>query len=267
MEYLSREARRSKGPRRPGLRGLSEDVQAAGVAALEDRYLRSIPPTTRVLFCSDGLRAQFEALFGALPNSGVLYNPALLSPPDQRLRLPDVARRDRLVNGHSGPVLGFLGGSDPRKGGDRLVEALIREPDLFLLHAGPRPLDDSSIAARARSMGHLDDVTQLLDVVDALVVPSRFEPFGLVVVEAVARGVPVLVSPGVGAGPLVLAEGVGEVWLPGTPIGPAVRRLMQRRPSLHDAAARVIAEVDPQRLADRLFADLDAAAERRGAVR
>ena len=265
MEYLSRQARMSKGPRRRGVRGLSEDVQAGGVAFLEDRYIRALPSTTRVLFCSDGLRDQFEALFGALPNSGVLYNPALLARPDPTVRLPDVARREGLTHNHAGHVLGFLGGSDPRKGGDLLVDAVARDPNLFLLHAGPRPLDDRRIASRARSMGHLDDVTALLDVVDVLVVPSRFEPFGLVVVEAVARGVPVLVGPGVGAGPLVTAEGVGDVWLPGTPLGPAVARLIERRPSMYDAADRVIAKVDPQRLADQLFADLDAAAERKRA--
>jgi hypothetical protein len=88
-----------------------------------------------------------------------------------------------------------------------------------------------------------------------------------VVAEAVARGVPVLVGPGVGAGPLVTAEGIGEVWQPGTPIRPGVERLMQRRGSMRGAATRVIDKLDPHRLADQLFADLDAAAERNRAAR
>jgi glycosyltransferase involved in cell wall biosynthesis len=267
MEYLSRAARRSKGPRRPGLRGLSEDIQAGGVAVLEDRYIKAMPPTTRVLFCSEGLRAQFESLFAPLPNCGVLYKPALFERPESSLVLPECERRAMLTHGHDGPVLGFLGGSDPRKGGDLLVEAVADDPSLFLLHAGPRALDDSRIASRARAMGHLADVTALLDVIDVLVVPSRFEPFGLVVVEAIARGVPVLVGPGVGAGPLAVTEGVGEVWEPGTPIGPAVARMMRRRPTMHDAAARVIEKVDPKRLAGQLFADLNAAADRNRSAR
>jgi glycosyltransferase involved in cell wall biosynthesis len=267
VEYLSRAARNARAPRRPGLRGVVEDVQAAGVAVLEDRYLRRLPMSTRVLFCSDGLRDQFSELYGPPPNSGVLYNPALLQRPASDVSLPDPARRAALIGDHAGPVVGFLGGGDPRKGGDLVVDAVAAEPELFLLHAGPSPLDDARIRSRSRGMGHLHDVTELLDVVDVLLVPSRFEPFGLVVVEAAARGVPVLVGPGVGAAPLVLAEDAGEVWLPGTPLGPEVRRLMARRAAIAENGARVLARIDPQRLADQLFADLAAAADRNRATR
>jgi glycosyltransferase involved in cell wall biosynthesis len=267
VEYLSRAARNARGPRRAGLRGWSEDVQAAGVAALEDRYLHRLPATTKVLFCSEGLRDQYAALFGPPANADVLYNPALITPPAPGAALPDVQRRAELTDGHPGPVLGFLGGGDPRKGGDVLVAALTVEPDLFLLHAGPSPLPDGAIAGRSKNLGHLRDVTDLLDVVDVLIVPSRFEPFGLVVLEASARGVPVLYAPGVGAGPLVEAEGAGAEWRPGTRLGPLVRDLVNRRADLRAAGARVIARVDPARLADQLFEHVDRAADRSRANR
>jgi len=267
VEYLSRAARNARGPRRPGARGAIEDVQAAGVAVFEDRYLRRLPASTRVLFCSDGLRDQFAEFFGMPANAGVLYNPALLRRPAADTTLPDLTRRSDLTGSHDGPVLGFLGGGDPRKGGDLVIDAVAAEPDLFLLHAGPSALDDARVRGRSRGLGHLRDVTELLDVIDVLLVPSRFEPFGLVVVEAAARGVPVLVGPQVGAAPLVLAEDAGEVWLPGTPLGPEVRKLIARREAIAANGARVLERVDPERLADQLFADLTAAAESNRATR
>jgi glycosyltransferase involved in cell wall biosynthesis len=261
VQYLSRAARLAQnGIRRPGVRGAISDVQAAGVATLEDRYLRRIPSTTRVLFCSEGLRDRYAELIGRPANYGVLHNPALLPAPPVGTDLPDLQRRAELTGGHVGPVLGFLGGGDPRKGGDLIVEAMRSEPDLFLLHAGPYPLDDHLVRGRSRSLGHLTDVTELLDVVDVLMVPSRFEPFGLVIVEAAARGVPVLFAPGVGAGPLVAAEGAGEEWVPGSPLGPAVHRLIRQRATTVAACARVIARVDPSLVADQLFDALEFAA-------
>jgi glycosyltransferase involved in cell wall biosynthesis len=249
------------------MRGLVEDVQAAGVAALEDLYVRRLPATTRVLFCSEGLRDQFLELYRPPPNFGVLHNPALLHPPAEGTSLPDRVRRAELTGSHPGPIVGFLGGGDPRKGGDLVVAALEREPDIFLLHAGPTPLDDSSIRDRSRAMGHLRDVTELLDVIDVLLVPSRFEPFGMVVVEAAARGVPVLFGPGVGAGPLAASEGAGAEWVPGTPLLPLIHRVAMGRTQLAAAGARVVETVHPDRVADKLFADLDAAADRNRGVR
>jgi glycogen(starch) synthase len=258
VEYLSRAARLAAGPRRSGLRGWSEDVQAAGVAQLEDRYLRRITDSTRVLFCSEGLQRQYHELFGPPPSEGVLHNPALLEVGLEH----DAARRHELTGGHSGPVVGFLGGGDPRKGGDYVVRAVAADPDLFLLHAGPSPLDDSLIASRARNMGHLADVTELLDAIDVLLVPSRFEPFGMVVVEAAARGVPVLVSPGVGAGPLLVEAGAGAEWVPAQPLRPAINALLAHDTDVAAAGKRLVEAVDPRLLADQLFAHLDEAADR-----
>jgi glycosyltransferase involved in cell wall biosynthesis len=262
VEYLSRAARDLAAPRQHGIRPAITDAQAAGVAVLEDAYLRRLPESTRVLFCSEGLRDQFEAIFGPRANSAVLHNPALLEPPPKDLTLPDERRRSELTHGHRGPVVGFLGGGDPRKGGDLIVEALRQESDVFLLHAGPSRLDASSLGGRARDLGHLRDVTELLDVIDVLLVPSRFEPFGLVVLEAAARGVPVVVGPNVGAGPLLLEAGAGAVWRADLPLRPIVDGLLASRSDIARAGLSLIDRVSPERLAAQLFADLDAAAER-----
>jgi glycosyltransferase involved in cell wall biosynthesis len=264
VQYLSRAARAVRRPPPASFTGRVHDVQAAAVTLLEDRHLRRLPETTRVLFCSDGLRRDYAGLFGDPPDAGVLYNPALLQAPDGDRRPPAAGLRAKLAGDHAGPVLGFLGGADPRKGGDLILEAMAREPELFLVHAGPSPLDDSAavLRGRTRSLGHLRDVTGLLDAVDVLMVPSRFDPFGMVVAEAAARGTPVLVSEHVGAAPLVKETGAGAVWTPPEPLGPLVTGLIARREQVREGGKRLVQRLDPGRLAAQLFSDLDRAAER-----
>jgi glycosyltransferase involved in cell wall biosynthesis len=264
VQYLSRAARTSSRPQPVGFRGRLRDAQVAVVTLFEDRKLRHLPGTTRVRFCSDGLRRDYAGLFGDPPDAGVLHNPALLRAPNGYRRLPDAGLRAKLAGGHAGPVLGFLGGADPRKGGDLILEAMAREPELFLVHAGPSPLDDSAAAlrGRARSLGHLRDVTGLLDAVDVLLVPSRFDPFAMVVAEAAARGTPVLVSERVGVAPLVSETGAGAIWTPPQPLGPLVTGLIARREQVAEGGRRLVQRLDPDRLAAALFADLDEAAER-----
>jgi hypothetical protein len=48
--------------------------------------------------------------------------------------------------------------------------------------------------------------------------------------------------------------------LPGTPLGPAVRRLADDRDAVRRAGLRVIDRVDPSQLADQLFDELESAA-------
>ena len=47
---------------------------------------------------------------------------------------------------------------------------------------------------RIQLLGWLDDVRELLGSLDLFVSPSRAEPFGLVIVEAMASGVPVVAT-------------------------------------------------------------------------
>ncbi|MDQ1288727.1 MAG: glycosyltransferase family 4 protein [Actinomycetota bacterium] len=97
----------------------------------------------------------------------------------------------------------------PRKGHDVLVEALARVADLRweCAFAGAEP-DDAHAAAvrrlvRARGLGHRVEFTGPLSPgelsaryarTDLLVLASRAEPYGMVVTEALARGIPALVT-------------------------------------------------------------------------
>ncbi|MCW5588159.1 MAG: glycosyltransferase family 4 protein [Legionellales bacterium] len=56
-------------------------------------------------------------------------------------------------------------------------------------------------------LGHLNTIEKLYPVMDFTVLPSRYEAFGLVVIESLQCGTPVIISKHVGAGELV---GTGE---------------------------------------------------------
>ena len=113
------------------------------------------------------------------------------------------------------PLVGSAGRMDTWKGLDHLLDAFetIRErkPACELVVAGaPVPGKEAyarSLEARARAMdgvrwvGHRDDIAELMADLDVFVaVSTEPEPFGLVVVESLAAGVPVVA--GAGGGPL-----------------------------------------------------------------
>ena len=128
--------------------------------------------------------------------------------------------RDAIAGGFE--VL-FLGRLSWKKELDRLVEALALVPDARLVIAGP---DDEDLTAdlkrQAAGLGIADRVTFVGQVDDAakaalfaaarcLALPSRNENFANVVLEALAAGLPVATTPGVGTSPLVARHGVGRV--------------------------------------------------------
>lgn len=111
--------------------------------------------------------------------------------------------------GRSGPLrLAFVGRFTKVKGADVLAEAvekLAAEAVPYELRIAADASGDQEIRARldahATLLGKLPHA-QLPDLyrwADALVLPSRFDSFGLVVLEALACGLPVIVSDRVGA--------------------------------------------------------------------
>jgi glycosyltransferase involved in cell wall biosynthesis len=151
-----------------------------------------------------------------------------------------------------GPFLLFLGRISWKKGLDRLIPVLARVPGALLAVAGndeeglrPR-LERLAPEAQVRFLGpvHGADKAALLHRAAALVLPSRSENFGNVVLEAWAAARPVAVTPEVGLADAVRETGAGIV-LDGDP-AEALRELLSD-PARLDAMGRRGAETVRER--------------------
>jgi D-inositol-3-phosphate glycosyltransferase len=165
----------------------------------------------------------------------------------------------RATLGLRGEVLLFVGRIDPVKGLDTLLEALAllrHRPDLQLLVAGgageahAADPDEAHLRALARRLGVADRVLWLGPVeqerlplyysgADVSVVPSRYESFGLVALEALACGA-ALVASRVGGLPSIVEDGQNGLLVP------------SRTPA--EFASRIERILDDPGLAERLRA-------------
>jgi glycosyltransferase involved in cell wall biosynthesis len=171
------------------------------VEALARLNLR--PP---VFIVPNGIEA---ARFAALPQRGSLR---------RRLGLPDGV-----------PVLLFLGRQHQVKQPEVALDALagLGRPEVHLVYAGPDEENlEGGLRMRAERLGCLGqvhfagllkgtEVLQALADADLLVMPSAMESFGMSAVEAMAAGVPVLVSDNVPVGRWAESAGAGRM-VPGT---------------------------------------------------
>ncbi len=144
-----------------------------------------------------------------IPNSPLIadslryYYPAVLA----RLSAPiapgvsDIpARPDRHVSAQGG-VIGFIGKEWKRKGLDIAVQIIAevrkQRPDMTFIVAGPAPDEVRHLFSGWQDgytlLGETDS-TPLYAQFDLLLHPARQEPYGMVIAEARAAGVPVVIS-------------------------------------------------------------------------
>jgi D-inositol-3-phosphate glycosyltransferase len=160
------------------------------------------------------------------------------------------------------PTLLFVGRLDPIKGIDLLLESvsLLRTPARLLVVGGDPGGDpeverlraraaELGIAARVRFPGAVPqrNLPAYYHAADAVVVSSRYESFGLVAVEALACGVPVVAS-AAGGLPSIIREGVNGLLVP------------WRTPQAF--AERIDLLLEDAALAERLRANANASVER-----
>jgi glycosyltransferase involved in cell wall biosynthesis len=122
--------------------------------------------------------------------------------------------------------VGNIGEHFDRKGMPTLLSAISRlakESDVYLVIAGVqnKKLEamsaDLGIGSRIRHLGFLDrrELVEWYNRASVLVLPSLFDPYGLVVNEAMACGTPVVVSDQVGAVDIVKEARAGLVFAAG----------------------------------------------------
>jgi len=171
------------------------------------------------------------------------------------------------------PVVGAVGRLSPEKGIDVLLRAMALVPDARLVVVGEGPQRPElealarrlGIAGRVTFAGWADPPWAATWSFDVLAVPSFTEGFGLVVVEAMLAGIPV-VATAVGAIPEVVHDQVtGMLVAPGDPsaLGAALRTLLgdpdRRRQLAAAARAEAALRFTTQRMAsafEALYAEL-----------
>lgn len=205
---------------------------------------------------SDELRSRLEA--EGLGPAEVVHNGIPAGPPPRR--------------GPFRPVIGFAGRLVPTKGAHVLLEAFGRVaqelPDARLILAGDGPERTSlERAARARGLegkvefsGRMapDELADRFREVAVHVVPSLWaEPFGIVAVEAMMRGQPVIASGAGGLAEIVVHGETGLLVPPNDPraLAGAMLELLQnpqRALRMGDAAyRRALGEFTLERFYDR----------------
>ena len=160
----------------------------------------------RVIVCSGYMRQQVTSLFGA-PQSRVDVVPNGVDDRAWRAGARAVAAARARFAG-DGPLIGYAGRLVYEKGVQHLVHAVPRlrrrHPGLRVVIAGDGPYREQLQAETAalrldgtvRFAGFMT-ATQLpamLAATDATVVPSLYEPFGMVALEAAAAGAPLAVA-------------------------------------------------------------------------
>ena len=158
-----------------------------------------------------------------------------------------------------------------RKGYRLLLEALGRESELFLLLAGESTdrIPEAALHGRGRTLGWSARLERFFAACDVVIVPSAFDPCPLAVLDAVAHGVPVIATVGVGNLPTLLRFGAGVEWQQGTPLVPCIQRLTQRRDATTEAAlamARALSEQEQTARLVRIYDEIRQAKPRRAAT-
>jgi len=129
------------------------------------------------------------------------YDPARLE--------PTADRNDVLIRLGVDPesrVVGFLGRLDRQKGPDVLLRACrqfmprVSEASVLFVGAGPmerslkRAARDPLYGRRIHFAGHREDIANLLQCFEVFAFPSRWEGFGLSLLEAMVSGLPIVAS-------------------------------------------------------------------------
>ena len=184
------------------------------VQMLVERQAFRSPGLKRAIAVSNFVRDDLIREFGLAPEKTVtIYNGVDL---DRFRPAADSSERAAIRRKFAVPasarVVAFVGNGFARKGLGFLIEAWpLVAGGAFLLVAGAdratgkfaRRADALNVGARVVFAGPQPNVESIFHAADAFAMPSLFEPFGNVVMEAMASGLPVMTSAFSGVAELV----------------------------------------------------------------
>ena len=178
----------------PGSR-MSQLLPVRWIQRLIRRY------SSHVVFESHGARQVFEKTT-PLKHVSVVYNSLRIDPADSAADSREEFRKSHGF-GDDDIIIGFVGQFIDRKNPLVLIEALSQLKDISSLRcvfAGDGPLKSAmqqqleahGLSDQCQILPFQENIVSLLQGIDVLVMPSRQESFGLVLVEAGAAGKPVV---------------------------------------------------------------------------
>jgi glycosyltransferase involved in cell wall biosynthesis len=183
----------------------------------------------KVLFCSNFEMANTHHFHRIAGKTEVLHN---VMDADSMGRGVSIRAQLGLKDGQL--AIGTVAQVGRRKGIDILIETarlVLRErPEAVFLVAGPGAVGEDEFGAgmraladapdlrgRMRFLGPRSDIPDFLASLDLFVLPTRAEPFGIVVIEAMAAKVPVVASKVGGIPEIVSSPEIGSLVDPLTP--------------------------------------------------
>jgi glycogen(starch) synthase len=210
--------------------------------------------------CSMAMRTEVAHLFDVDPATITMIHNGIESR-GWRVRSAEIEQARTRHSPAGEPLLLYFGRLEWEKGVQDLIAVLpkirARYPGTRLVVAG-KGVQEQELLVTARKhrvrraidfVGHLTDreLRAVLAAADAVVLPSRYEPFGIVALEAAAAGAPLVASTVGGLGELVVNGVTGVSFPPGD------------LPALADAVCSVLA--DPAAAATRAVAANDRLAD------
>lgn len=255
------------------------DLLPAHALSTGVRAAAALSPRTRLLAISEAVARNFRGvLVGKIKNRPPITT--ILNAIDiERFRASEAqsrAVREELGLTEARPVLGIVGHLAPSKGQLELLRAfaaVVKEvPDAVLLVVGAALFErdyarrltetarDLGLDGNVRFVGPREDVAAVMRALDVLVVNSWAEPFGLVVLEAMAAGTPVLATAAGGVPEIIRHGETGYLVPPGDQQALAAAILtLTRHPTLRRRlAAQACAEVGARFCFERYMRELEA---------